>query len=399
MNKWYKFSSAFGTDPFGSGELSLKTTTSPYGEAGGDVHDGIFSPSDSTKNHHPSDSFSEQGHQDLTEEQLEKIKKKKKIRKKILMKKIKDNLERNSSKESWYKVASKPLLFIRDTKDPEGDVKRNFSCYSGSWVDSEEEALNMQHESSALTSPKQDPKTGLWCYDPEFGLSGYCVLDENNYEKAIHSLYSSHGYVGGKLAVFASSNYYLGGGADGEDVFSDANFLGWVDDSLGFEEFKKLASNKINKTAQWGSLGPVLPTFSADDWLVKSYEKVKNIQDKSQPQIPNKKKFKKKKMKEKSSLLSVEPDENIKALAVNERIVVTASKLVKNQTKIKIGDKIYNGSLLVSNRGLTAIALSNTIEGFSESGDFSHVEFGKDIEVPLDYIKSWLKNNNIICRI
>ncbi len=105
---WYKKiieSSAFGTDPFGSSSLSQKTTTSPFGECGGDEHNGLMSASDSTKNHHPSDFFSESNHENLTEEQLEEIKNKKKKKKKILKKKIEDDLNKNSHTSSWYKTA------------------------------------------------------------------------------------------------------------------------------------------------------------------------------------------------------------------------------------------------------------------------------------------------------
>jgi hypothetical protein len=84
MSQWYKIkeASAFGTDPFGSGELSPRTTTWPLGNMGGDEKSGIFSPSDGFRNHSPNDHFSEGDHTNLTEEQLEELKRKKKKRKK-----------------------------------------------------------------------------------------------------------------------------------------------------------------------------------------------------------------------------------------------------------------------------------------------------------------------------
>jgi hypothetical protein len=77
---WYKVS-VVGLSPFDQGEITLKTTTNPFGEMGGDSKTGIFSPSDGFRNHSPNDPFAESNHEDLTEELIEKRRKnKKKVR-------------------------------------------------------------------------------------------------------------------------------------------------------------------------------------------------------------------------------------------------------------------------------------------------------------------------------
>ena len=73
---WYniKESAAFGTDPFGQGELSSKVRTQPYGNVGGDSKFGLFEPS--SGEHHANDYFSESDNTDSTERRLEKLKEK-----------------------------------------------------------------------------------------------------------------------------------------------------------------------------------------------------------------------------------------------------------------------------------------------------------------------------------
>ncbi len=80
MSNWYKnikTASPFGTEPFGSGELSDKTTCSPFGAAGGDEKTGYFAPS-SANSHDPNDYFSEDKKVDLLEKRLRDKKKRKK---------------------------------------------------------------------------------------------------------------------------------------------------------------------------------------------------------------------------------------------------------------------------------------------------------------------------------
>jgi S1-C subfamily serine protease len=91
---WYnnlKKASLFSTDPFGSGELTDKVRTSPYGFAGGDTNSGILSPSD--KNHHANDYFSEGDHTPTIEKRLDEQKKKKRI----VFKKIKNNKQKTAA--------------------------------------------------------------------------------------------------------------------------------------------------------------------------------------------------------------------------------------------------------------------------------------------------------------
>lgn len=140
------------------------------------------------------------------------------------------------------------LFFLRDTKNPEEDVIRNFSCVVGSWVGSKKEAIDIQQNEmggGVLNRPKQDPFTKLWCYDPEVGLSGYAIIDEDKYENDISLFFSIHGLTEeDELALFSSGDYDLGSGSDGEDCFRNATYHTRVSVDLSFDEIKEII-NKI----------------------------------------------------------------------------------------------------------------------------------------------------------
>lgn len=103
-NKLQKQAAPFGTDPFGAGELTDKVRFVP--QAGGDSHTGVLEPSDSSKDHHMNDYFSEGDHTPTTERALDDLRDKKK-KKKLKFKKKK--LAFNLSKYSQWGVKGPKL--------------------------------------------------------------------------------------------------------------------------------------------------------------------------------------------------------------------------------------------------------------------------------------------------
>jgi hypothetical protein len=80
------------------------------------------------------------------------------------------------------------LYFLRDTKDPEGDLKRGWSGHANAWFDNEADALVHQRHTEPLGSrfaPRQCPISGKWNADPEVGLSAFAFADERGFERAM----------------------------------------------------------------------------------------------------------------------------------------------------------------------------------------------------------------------
>jgi hypothetical protein len=128
------------------------------------------------------------------------------------------------------------IYFLRDTANPKTDLARGFSCHTHGWCSTEVEAREFQRKHGALRPPIQDPVSGNWCADPELGLSAFAFWDEASFHKAIRNI---EGYALSELhglAVFASADYDLGAGADGEDVFRNGRFLGRVSLEPEWEE-------------------------------------------------------------------------------------------------------------------------------------------------------------------
>lgn len=125
-------------------------------------------------------------------------------------------------------------LFLRDTRDPDADLKRGFSGYAGAWFDTEDEALDYQRHVATLGPPRQDPVTRKWCGDSELGLSAFEFHDLESFQRAMQLLESEGAYE--QIAVFASSDYDLRAGADGEDVFRPGRFLIRINASTSYEE-------------------------------------------------------------------------------------------------------------------------------------------------------------------
>lgn len=142
-------------------------------------------------------------------------------------------------KDLLLEITDKKMFFLRDTEDPEEDLKRNFSCNVNTWFDSEEEAIDYQNKHGALDYPKQDPKTKRWCADPELGLSSFAFHDEISFNRALENItpYIDHT---NKIAIFVSNNYNLGAGLDGEDTFINGIFLGYLYEPYNWENVKPL---------------------------------------------------------------------------------------------------------------------------------------------------------------
>lgn len=143
--------------------------------------------------------------------------------------------------------------FVRATVDPKTDLRRNFSCVNNAFVDRQDEITDAIGDiypdgSDHLRPPRQDPVTGGWCWEPEAGLSSFAVQDAVSFQQAMRAVrgYASHL---GQVGVFASSDFDLGAGSDGEDVFRDGRFVGWLDLDASYDEFRALTQRPLTESA------------------------------------------------------------------------------------------------------------------------------------------------------
>lgn len=154
-------------------------------------------------------------------------------------------------REVIEKLLEEEVLFLRWTTDPLEDIKRNFSGHLQAWFDTEEEALEdieAQYGENSDIKPKYDPINQMWNSDPEWGLSGYGLKDEQGFNLAMESIREISWFHKEDrqqdLAVFKSKNFQNGTGFDGEDLFKDAIFIGFLEDTSTYDDFLKLIKNK-----------------------------------------------------------------------------------------------------------------------------------------------------------
>lgn len=122
--------------------------------------------------------------------------------------------------------ASGPMYFLRDTSDPQRDLERGFSCEVNSWFSHQEDAEACA--ASLSTTARQDPSNGMWCGSPEAGLSSFAFHDPQSFTVALERMAGGDYISQDRLAIFRSSDYDLGAGADGEDCFRNGQFVGWL---------------------------------------------------------------------------------------------------------------------------------------------------------------------------
>lgn len=133
------------------------------------------------------------------------------------------------------------IFFVRGTLDPHADLIRNFSCVYNAWVDDEDEieaAISDTYpdDRSHLLPPRQDPNTGEWCWEPEGGLSSFSFSDEETFKEAMRKVTEYARHLG-EVAVFSSEDYDLNAGADGEDLFRNGVFVGWLPLDASYSDF------------------------------------------------------------------------------------------------------------------------------------------------------------------
>lgn len=123
---------------------------------------------------------------------------------------------------------SGPLFFIRNTADPERDLHRGFSCHVDGWRKTEADAQEWWRDNGLDDQPpRRDPATGLWCADPEWGISSFAFWDADSYAAA-RKRFDTY-WVEDGAAIFVSDDYRLGIGTDGEDCFRGGEFVGMID--------------------------------------------------------------------------------------------------------------------------------------------------------------------------
>lgn len=141
--------------------------------------------------------------------------------------------------------------FLRWTSDTESDIKRNFSGNMQAWFDTEKEAMDDYNERIANNyvpyPPQKDITTGMWNSEPEWGLSGYEFHDEKTFNTAMSEIddiaWHHSENLQQDLVVFRSSNYKLGDGFDGEDVFRDADMYWYIEPNMNYNDVVGIITN------------------------------------------------------------------------------------------------------------------------------------------------------------
>ncbi len=142
--------------------------------------------------------------------------------------------------------------FLRWTSDADDDTRRNFSGNMQAWFETEKDAMDDYNErvgdgKYVPYPPRKDVTNGMWNSEPEWGLSGYGFDDEKSFNKAIEEIedisWHHKDSLQQELVVFKSSNFILGDGFDGEDVFKDVINYYDVEPNMNYSEVMK----EINK--------------------------------------------------------------------------------------------------------------------------------------------------------
>ena len=130
------------------------------------------------------------------------------------------------------------FYFLRWTSDPQGDIKRNFSGHMQAWFNSKEEAYK-DYEEEKLKGrylpfePKYDPVEDMWNSDPEWGVSGYLFSDEKTLNEALEKIKDIEWHhketMNQDLGVFSANEIGPYEGYDGEELFRDISFIGYID--------------------------------------------------------------------------------------------------------------------------------------------------------------------------
>ncbi len=147
--------------------------------------------------------------------------------------------------------------FLRWTSSPENDVLRNFSGHLQCWVDTEEDAWEARNDEienedrEFLHEPREDPVSGLWNYDPEWGISGYCFKDELSFNEAMSNIKEiawHHKDINRqKLCLFIAKEMGDEEGYDGEDLLRNLTFIDYVNDTDSYKQVMTKISNKVNE--------------------------------------------------------------------------------------------------------------------------------------------------------
>jgi hypothetical protein len=120
------------------------------------------------------------------------------------------------------------VFFLRDTADPEDDLRRGWSGSANHWFRSEADALAFRAAvpGGCGMGVLRCLVSGMWNADPETGLSSYAFGDAGELLRAWRLI--AQCCSGEAVALFWSDDYDLGAGMDGEDCFRPGAFLGWV---------------------------------------------------------------------------------------------------------------------------------------------------------------------------
>lgn len=149
---------------------------------------------------------------------------------------------KNTNNNNYY--------FLRWTSSQKDDIKRNFSGHMRTWVDTEKEAwekrnLEIKQDGRHFEfEPKYDPTSGMWNYDPEWGISGYYFKDKDSFDEAMEKIKDIEWYHKDinqqDLALFSAKEMGESIGYDGEELFRGLTFIKFIDTNTPYNEIREL---------------------------------------------------------------------------------------------------------------------------------------------------------------
>ena len=168
--------------------------------------------------------------------------------------------------------------------------------------------------------------------------------------------------------------------------------------SLQKELSHNLLSSKRSwyKSAQFGEVGPKFPTFGPEDWIVKTYKEIRDIDDqraREKAEVP---------VDIEETIIDVVGDNQGKGVFINDNIVLTSSEAVGQAQDISLskGGRTYKGSVLTSNpqMGITALVVNDPefhVEAPAKLGD-SDLMKSEQPPSPITGSPSIAKNNAVV---
>jgi V8-like Glu-specific endopeptidase len=297
MNNWYKIitSSLIGTDPFGASEISQKTSVSPYGNAGGDSHFGLFEPSSGA--HAANDYFSEDDKTPSIEKRLKELKEKKQ--------------KENSKKKLTFRRIKRKRNYKKANLEEDNYISEEESQYVGQIINKINNALSYDPElvslcqlSWDLTMAKRKVPSGSTRHDITqtesalIGLLSFVGKNQDFKGKTLEQIksYNIEFYNDLMRTKLKAENWLI---TLNREYNQQTKSLQTYDAARRFmdnlrreEEFNYAKNKNWYKNAQWGTNGPKMPTWTTppeggneSNWVLDTFKELSSSEQNAEQKM------------------------------------------------------------------------------------------------------------------